>query len=48
MMTNDCFSSQEQWKLLSNTIITVISHKCYNEGMINVDIDVCPPYNAIC
>ena len=26
--------------MLCNTIITVISHSCYNEGMIDVDIDV--------
>lgn len=40
MAANDCFSSEEQWRILYNTIITVISHDCYNEGMIDVDIDV--------
>ena len=41
MVTKDCFGSQQQWTLLSSTIITVISHECYIEGMIDVDIDVC-------
>ena len=48
MVTYDQFSSQEHWKTLCDTIITVISHNCYNEGMIDVDIDVCPPQHNMC
>ena len=30
-------SSQDQWELLHTTILTILQHDCYGEGMLNVD-----------
>ena len=30
-------SSQDQWDLLRTTILTILQHDCYEEGMIKVD-----------
>ena len=33
-------SSQDQWELLRTTILTILQHDCYEEGMLNVDSGV--------
>ena len=40
MTTNNLLTSQNQWTMLSSAVIAVISHDCYSEEMINVDIEV--------
>ena len=30
-------SSQDQWELLRTTILTILKHDCYEEGMLNLD-----------
>ena len=30
-------SSQDQWELLQTTILTILKHDCYEEGILNVD-----------
>ncbi|XP_065910466.1 inositol 1,4,5-trisphosphate-gated calcium channel ITPR1-like [Dysidea avara] len=45
MTTNNFLTSQEQWRMLSGAIITVISHDCYTEEMIAVDIEIKARFN---
>lgn len=41
-------SSQDQWELLRSTILIILQHDCYEEGMLNIDSRVCSSNMAIC